>query len=386
MKKHMKTITTIINSAFAAVIFTMGILTAGTVIAQVRGPNGISFAPSESVQEAWVARYNGPGNGFDRSNAVALDGIGNVYVTGPSLGSGSNQDYATIKYNASGQQEWVTRYNGPGNGNDDARAIAVDASGNVYVTGPSLGSGGQNDHDYATIKYNSAGQEQWVARYNGPGNGTDGAAAIAVDGSGNVYVTGHSLGSGGQSDYDYATIKYNSAGQEQWVARYDGSGFDDEAAAIAIDPSGNIYVTGFSKRSGVNFNTTDYTTIKYNSAGQEQWVRKYNGQAFQRNHAKAIAVDGLGNVYVTGEIFGTSYYATIKYNSAGQQLWVRRYSNGHNYESARAIALDGLGNIYVTGWSGSDTALDYATVKYNSTGQEQWVARYNGPANNDDGA
>jgi Beta-propeller repeat len=91
---------------------------------------------------------------------------------------------------------------------------------------------------------------------------------------------------------------------------------------------------------------------------------------------------------VTGEIFGPAYdYATIKYNSAGQQLWIRRYDNVplNQDDSARAIALDGLGNIYVTGWSGSDTALDYATVKYNPTGQE-WVARYNGPANNNDGA
>jgi hypothetical protein len=93
--------------------------------AQLRGPNEISLAPSVGVQEAWVARYNGPGNGFDRSNAIALDSMGNVYVTGPSLGSGSNWDYATIKYNASGQEEWVTRYNGPGNSYDEAKAMRL---------------------------------------------------------------------------------------------------------------------------------------------------------------------------------------------------------------------------------------------------------------------
>jgi hypothetical protein len=146
--------------------------------------------------------------------------------------------------------------------------------------------------------------------------------------------------------------------------------------------SGSVYVTGFSQRSSLN---DDYTTIKYNSAGQEQWVRRYSGPWADRpDHAKAIAIDGLGNVYVTGEISGGDYYGTIKYNSAGQQLWIRRYTNGHHDDSARAIALDGSGNIYVTGWSGSDTALDFATVKYNSSGQE-WVARYNGPANNHDG-
>jgi hypothetical protein len=106
----------------------------------------------------------------------------------------------------------VRRYNGPGNYDDEATAIAVDGTGNVYVTGESYGS--DTSRDYATIKYNSAGDTVWLRRYNGPGNDEDRASAIAVDGTGNVYVTGWSVGSG-TSD-DYATIKYSGVGVEEW--------------------------------------------------------------------------------------------------------------------------------------------------------------------------
>jgi uncharacterized delta-60 repeat protein len=338
-------------------------------------------------RELWVARYNGPGSADD-AEAIAIDNAGNVYVTGWSYASpnSSNTDYATIKYNSAGEQQWVARYNGPGDGFDEATAIAIDGSGNVYVTGDSWGSAG--NLDYATIKYNSAGEQQWVASYSGPGSYADVATAIAVDNSGNVYVTGYSAGLSG--NFDYATIKYNSAGEQHWVARYNGPrNNDDSAYGIAVDSSGNVYVTGYS---GAGPTTGfDYATLKYNSVGEQQWIARYSGPGNQADEAAAIIVDDSDNVYVTGESLNSEAnldYATIKYNSFGQQQWAARYNGPANrHDAAHAIAVDSSENVYVTGFSeGLSTNSDYATIKYNSSGEQQWVARYNGPANDYDEA
>ena len=352
--------------------------------AQAPRVDGLPLAPSGGVQEAWVARYNGPLNAVDMSLALAVDGSGNVYVTGRSQGAGTDYDYATVKYNASGQQLWIARYSGPYR--DLANAIAVDGSGNVYVTGQSEPVFGSNIYDYVTIKYDASGAELWVAHYNGPGNDDDVASAIAVDGSGNVYVTGRSHGAG--TDYDYATIKYNALGVEEWVARYNGPGNAfDFAAAIAVDGGANVYVTGQSV-GPAPLNSVDYATIKYNASGTEQWISRYDGPDNSADFATGIALDGSGNVYVTGGSTSGAYdYATIKYNASGAEQWVARYNGPGNLDdSASAIALDASANVYVTGNSaGSGTSLDYATIKYDTSGAQQWVARYNGPGNfNDD--
>ncbi len=166
---------------------------------------GVSGLQAEDPTEAWVARYNGPADWTDYATALAVDDSGNVYVTGWSTGSDTDRDYATIKYDSAGNQLWAERYNGPGNYDDWAYALAVDNSGNVYVTGESYDSGAAGD--YATIKYDSSGSQLWVARYNGPGNAWDAAKDLVVDVLGNVYVTGDSVGS--DTSHDYATIKYS---------------------------------------------------------------------------------------------------------------------------------------------------------------------------------
>lgn len=332
----------------------------------------------------WISRYNGPGNDIDEAFAVTYDASSNIYVTGSSMGSGSNLDYATVKYNSIGQEQWAVRYNGPANFIDIGNAITVDASGNVYVTGISTGI--TSFTDYATVKYNSAGQQQWVARYNGPSNGTDEAFSVEVDGSGNVYVTGQSLSG---TNYDYATIKYNSSGVQQWASRYNGPQSSiDNAAALKVDGSGNVYVTGSSTGSGSGL---DFATIKYNSAGQELWAARYNGTNNADDVPSVIYVDATGNVYVTGGSSGSTSsndYVTIKYNTSGQEQWNSRYNGtGNDNDVSFGLAVSTAGNVYVTGSSiGQGSATDYATVMYNNTGVQQWASRYNGPNNTSDDA
>ena len=163
--------------------------------------------------------------------------------------------------------------------------------------------------------------EAWVARYNGTGNGNDEAHAVAVDSSGNVYVAGTMFGSGTLNDL--ATIKYDSAGNQLWVAIYnDFDNPDAQLNAMTIDKSGNVYVTGWS---GILYSYHDCTTIKYNSSGQEQWVARYNVQPRAFTEGVGIALDDSGNVYVAARVdqSNTTFCTTIKYDPAGQQQWVK---------------------------------------------------------------
>jgi len=390
----------------------------------------------------WIARYNGLGNKDDAADAIAVDRFGNVYVTGCSVGIGTGFDYATIKYDGNGVEQWVARYAGPGNSLDAPSDITVDSSGSVYVTGGSSKEKGAG-YDCITIKYNTQGTEQWVVH-----NNATWAASIVVH-SGNVYIVGSSEWEGRVIDCACTIIKYNSHGVEQWAkvcdnteyneqgwwkriamdrsenvyvtgslwfgfppsagffvtAKYDSSGSPqwlqryhvlttdsiyarvDEANDLAVDPSGNVYVTGQSYNAE---GLSTYTTIKYSTAGVQLWAQQYHPLQSHTNNwppdrANAIALDGLGNVYITGTSFGgwgASQYTTVKYDTSGIFRWVSRYQSSNTSiapDVALAMATDSQGNIYVTGYCFGETGYEYATLKYNSLGRQQWVERYAGP-------
>ncbi len=203
--------------------------------------------------------YDGPANGTDYGNSIAVDAFGNVYVTGSSEGSQTNRDYLTLKYDSSGAQQWAMTYSSAGSDVDEGRSVAVDGSGNVYVTGVLAYSEGKaSTDDWGTIKYDPYGTEQWVRTYNGPAAIADEAWSIAVGANGNSYVVGYSHGL--TSGSDLTSIKYDTDGLQQWLQAHDGpthgtdSGFD-----ITLDSQGNVYVAG-ATGSGA---AIDFPTIKY---------------------------------------------------------------------------------------------------------------------------
>jgi uncharacterized delta-60 repeat protein len=332
---------------------------------------------AQAVEE-WVARYSGPGDNRDFPTDVVVDNDGNVCVTGYCFYYESGKDYLTIKYDGNGTELWTARYNGYAALEDEAYSMTLDDNGNVYVTGWSY----QNiwNDDIVTIKYNPDGVEQWAARYDGPAEFPyDHAKSVAVDQDGNVYVAGESEGIG--SHLDITTVKYDSDGVEQWVARWTSPGEQiDGGIKVLIDHFGDIIVLGYGRYPTMG----DWVTIKYDPDGVEQWSAVYNGAADGYDRPGDMALDENGNIYVTGH--GTIFmphpdYVTIKYNPGGVEQWRTTYSGPlDNYDSASGIAVSSSGDVYVTGESsGLVGGLDLATIKYNTDGIEQWVARYDGP-------
>lgn len=337
--------------------------------------------------QLWIRYYQGPhgGYGSDYPAGVAVDGAGNVYVTGHSDGNGTKADYATIKYDSDGTELWVARYDGPPSSYDAAHAITVDELGNVYVTGHSDGTGDTSRKDIVTVKYDSKGNELWIARYDVAVGRADFKCSLDIDNEGNVYVTG--AGYGGVTDSDYATMKYDADGNEVWVARYDGPvNWGDWPCDIEVDDEGSVYVTGSSIGRGTSW---DYATVKYDTHGNQLWVARYANPMGDWDEAHDLALDHQGNVYVIGESRDRGIdeddklrydFATIKYDADGNCLWVARYDGPeHRHDGAVALTVDSSGNAYVSGWSFGNTGYDWVTVRYDSDGNQAWAIRHDGP-------
>jgi DNA-binding beta-propeller fold protein YncE len=235
-------------------------------------------------------------------------------------------------------------------------------------------------------------REDWVIRHDGLASQGDGARHIAVDKWGNVYVTGGTctliwIGNPefGCTTGAWTTLKYDADGNKLWSASYGGpANFAGSPAGVAVDSAGNVYVTGsmclYAVFDWVSLwcSGSDYTTIKYGTNGNQLWVAHY-ASPVEDAVASAMVVDAAGNVHVTGSSMGVDYaydYVTIKYDTNGNQLWLARYNGPENAgDSAYAIALGAAGAVYVTGYSGGTASTETATIKYDANGNQMWAAR-----------
>ncbi len=357
---------------------------------------------------AWSS-YLGGGSS-DIGSGIAVDGSGNVLVTGTTsstdfptsggfdttIGAGGYQDAFVTKVSGSGALVWSS-YLGGGS-SDIGYGIAVDGSGNAFVTGDSDSSDFPTSGGFDTTlsgfadafvtKVSGTGVLLWSS-YLGGGS-TDRGSGIAVDGSGNTLVTGYTdstdfpTSAGFDTTYgggrDAFVTKVSGTGVLLWSS-YLGGAAVDHGTGVAVDGSGNALVTGATGSTDFptsGFDTTysgglDAFVTKVSAAGALVWSSYLGGSA--QDDGTAIAVDGSGNALVTGRTqstdfptsggFDTTYGGdtdafVTKVSGAGALLW-SSYLGGSANESwfgKVRIAVDGSGNALVTGYT---TSTDFPT-------------------------
>jgi len=384
------------------------------------------------------------GSSQDGGNSIAVDGSGNAYVTGftgstsgtfpetvgPDFTHNSGDDAFVAKINASGTSLVYCGYIG-GSGDDVGRGIAVDGSGNAYVTGetqstqamfpetvgPDLTHNG-GTYDAFVAKVNSSGTSLVYCGYIG-GSNNDYGFGIAVGGSGNAYVTGRTYSTETtfpetvgpdlthNGSWDAFIAKVNAAGTGLTYCGYIGGSDWDDGLGIALDESGNAYVAGHTGSTAATFPEAVGPDLTHNGGTYDAYVAKVNASGTglvycgyiggsETDYGQSIAVAGSGTAYVTG--FTRSMEATFpdtvgpdlthnggsdafvaKVNASGTSLVYCGYIGGSGDDWGYGIALDGSGNAYVIGQTSSTEATFPETggpdLTYNGGTSDAYVAK-----------
>ncbi len=280
----------------------------------------------------WINYFDNGTGSDDFTKAIKIDSEESIIISGTNTGINTGKDYITVKYNLEGDELWNAKYNGVGGNiavnDDEAIAMTLDGQDNIYVTGYSTGPG--SGRDFLTIKYDAAGREQWISRNDnlpqtkGYRNDEE-ASSIETDANGKVYITGKTVSP--ENGSHYYTVKLDASGNTEWSKVFYSEEFggvsDDGALDLAADQNGNVYVTGYSTGFGYESScggNKDFATIKYSSSGELKWVKRYNGAGRFENSddiAKAIELDGRGGIIIMGESMGEQSqtdYCLIKYS------------------------------------------------------------------------
>jgi hypothetical protein len=369
------------------------------------------------------------GPGEETCSDMAVDSEGNLYMTGRftattifgniTLTSVGISDVFIVKYNKSGIVQWAK--NAGGTLNDIGKSIAIDSTGNIYITGFFSGTAtfdnttvtSAGKEDIFIAKYTNNGTLTWVRKAGGSGN--DFSTDIALDKDGNAYITGDYnagavfgtktiLNKGGT---DIFVVKYTSTGDYEWVKACGGTG-GDLSNSIAIDINGAVYITGNFETNAVFGNTTlnskggsDIFVAKYDSTN-DSWPWVINAGGINNDLSLSIAIDAQGNILVGGGFQDYGYFGNFVLKSAGQfdiflakyapdgsLVWAKR-KGGVETEYILKMGLDATGNIYTTGFFwysvnfGNEQleAFDQADIffaKFNPNSQLEWAQSAGGP-------
>jgi|GEM_PF-4025414 len=320
-------------------------------------------APTCGAEPAaiWEARTGTGAN--DTGNAIAVDSGGNVYAGGKILSS-NWADTILTKYSPSGNRLWQVQYDGTANVNApdyEINGVALDSGTNVYTVGSTYNSG----WGIQLLQYNSDGELQWHKEF-GTVN-TDYGRGIAVDGADNIYITGMIDGVWvyPQMIGDIYLKKFATDGTETWSRQF-GTTASDEGTSVAVDATGSVYVTGYTRGAlvaGQYRGGRDIFIAKYDDAGNQMWVRQFGTTADEEG--LGIAVDAAFNIYVTGYTKGTLVPGQgkggkdifiAKLDGSGNQLWIRQTGTA-NDDQGNAVTVDAAGKSYITGFF-NQTTLD----------------------------
>ena len=324
----------------------------------------------------WTTTYQDPLRSWNNEGTgIAVDDSGNVYVSG--YVDKLNESIWVRKYDPLGTEIlWTYTYNDEGPSHDFAFDVAMDADGNVYVAGTADTT--NEDKNIWVRKYDPDGNIIWTSTYN-YANNFDLGVGVSVDTHTNVYVSGLVIGDGIPNIF---VRRYNTDGIIQWTTTY-AIGY---AIRNTVDTSGNVYVTGVIFQS-----TPDIFVHKYSVDGLLLFTTTYNGTAQGEDFGYDIAVDTTGNIYVVGYSFGAAGASSqndifiIKYSPTGDILWSDSYDQANKDDCAYSVAVDSVSNVYVAGAvEQADGTRDIFIRKYDSSGVVLWTKIIGNPGVNEE--
>ncbi|NJR64589.1 MAG: hypothetical protein HC772_03500 [Leptolyngbyaceae cyanobacterium CRU_2_3] len=337
------------------------------------------------LSRKWIQQFGTNRNDYGYGVAVVEN---NLYLSGSTEGSldginaGDRDSYAAL-YTTEGTLQWQRQFGSLGL--DVAADIAADSSGNYYVGGidvtpPSAQSIFPDPNGY-TSKYPSTGIREWTKPLRL--TGVEAITGVTIDSVGNVYVSGLAKGFPGSVSSVAYVAKYNNSGQEIWSKEWSGTG-SSSATGVAIDKEGNVYIAGITNATlGTDFTNPfsggDAFVAKYSASGTKLWDKTIATPA--KDTARGIAVDGSGNVYITGDTSGTISGQTsaggtdgfvAKYSTAGTQQWVKQFGTS-GLDESQGIAVTDAGAVFLTG---ETTGGIFGNT--NAGGSDAWIGVFNG--------